>query len=108
MNRQQIMKIVRTAHRLTGLLLIPLVLLKLLTGFNMVGKLDLLIYEKASSIHLGAYIDIPLLFCFIFHGSLGILRMLLPGLKHKERGIFISLGMAALLSVSALVFLYLL
>jgi succinate dehydrogenase/fumarate reductase cytochrome b subunit len=107
MNTQQQMKWIRSAHRLTGLLLIPLLGLKLLTGFNMVGKFELLAYENAAGIHLGAYVDIPLLFCFFFHGALGILRLMWPRLKKKMSGFIISITAATLLFLIALTFLYL-
>ena len=106
MNTQQQMKWIRSVHRLTGLGLMPLLLLKLLTGFNMVGKFDLMPYENAAGIHLGAYIDIPLLFCFFFHGALGMLRLLWPRLKHKKPAFIISMTVAALLSAAAIAFLY--
>ena len=83
MKVQTAQRLVRFMHRLSGLLLIPLMLIKLLSGYGLVNKVTLFDYSAASKMHLSRWLDIPLLLFVIFHASFGVLRVLLPKIKNK-------------------------
>ena len=71
--------IIRLFHRWSGLLLILLIGLKILSGY---GLIDF--------VHVTVWVDIPLIFFFVFHASYGILKILMPRIKRKWQAFFIT------------------
>jgi len=106
MKAQDSVKTIRFIHRMSGLFLVPLMLLKLMSGFSMVNKLGLFQYETAAGIHLAVFIDIPLLLLFFFHAVYGILRILMPRLRNKQRAMLVSTGIAFVFFAIAMAFIY--
>lgn len=106
MELQAMMKNMRFMHRLSGLLLIPLILLKILSGYGLVDKIPFFQYATAVKYHVAQLIDIPLLLFFLMHGAFGVLRIILPKLKNKTRSIVITFLIAFLFFALAIAFLY--
>jgi len=66
---------IRVFHRWSGIALILLVGAKLLSGFSLSGSVTLFSERLASQLHYSRWIDIPLLFGFLFHAVYGIVKI---------------------------------
>jgi succinate dehydrogenase/fumarate reductase cytochrome b subunit len=98
---------VRVFHRWSGMALIVFVGLKILSGYVAAGNLAVFGQETANRIHYALWIDIPLLFLFIFHSFYGLFKILNPAFSGKQRPLFYLLTLtAAVLFVVAVIFIY--
>jgi len=66
--------IIRIFHRWSGLILILLVGLKILSGYRLIPFR-----------HVTVWVDIPLVFFFIFHASYGLLKIRMVRLQKKNQ-----------------------
>jgi succinate dehydrogenase/fumarate reductase cytochrome b subunit len=97
--------VIRHFHRWSGLLLILLVGAKLLSGFRLAGVIPFPAETAANRLHFSRWVDIPLVFCFVFHSTYGILKVLMSGgVKKKGRAFVIANAVA--LAVFALCVLF--
>lgn len=69
--------LVRRFHRWSGLLLIILVGLKMISGYSIAGNLSIFDPSVGFKIHYAKWVDVPLLFLFTFHALYGILKILM-------------------------------
>jgi succinate dehydrogenase/fumarate reductase cytochrome b subunit len=99
---------VRKFHRVTGLALIVVVALKILSGYAVTGRVRIWDSEGGSLIHLSKWIDAPLLFLFTFHSLYGIYKMLQPHVMNKALLFWILNAIGSVLFIGAIVGIYLL
>lgn len=66
---------VRSFHRWSGVLLILLIGLKMISGFNAAGQIQWMPVSLAYRLHYAVWIDIPLMFLFIAHAFYGLYKM---------------------------------
>jgi hypothetical protein len=88
--------LIRRFHRWSGLALILLVSLKLISGFRLAGAIGFPAEAAAGRMHFSAWVDAPLMFFFIFHAAYGILKILMPKISRKA-GAFLFASIAAFL-----------
>jgi len=86
--------IIRPAHQWTGILLIFFIGVKMLSGLNFTGAIDIFDVRTASWFHFSKWIDIPLLFLFCFHAAYGLLRLFIGKVQKKWLAFFIASGIA--------------
>ena len=73
--------------RFSGPLLLIMVGLKILSGYSLVGKIDGISW--LSGLHQNRFLDISLLFVFIFHSFYGLRLFLIDlGMVKKEKFLF--------------------
>lgn len=71
-------------HRWSGLFLIILVGTKMISGYTIAGNLSIFDPPVGYKIHYAKWVDIPLLFFFIFHALYGIFKILMTkGMTHR-------------------------
>ena len=98
---------VRLFHRWSGIFLILFVGLKILSGYVAAGNIEVLSQEMAYRIHYALWIDIPLLFLFIFHSLYGLFKIINPYVgKNKITVFWIITSLAIVLFLVALIFIY--
>jgi succinate dehydrogenase/fumarate reductase cytochrome b subunit len=98
---------VRIFHRWSGILLIVFVGLKIVSGYSVAGDIDVLGHETAERIHFASWVDIPLLFLFVFHSCYGLLKILRQYFSGKQNLLFyIMTSLAIVLFVLAVIFIY--
>jgi succinate dehydrogenase/fumarate reductase cytochrome b subunit len=99
--------VIRHFHRWSGLLLILLVSTKLLSGFRLVGAIPFPGETAANRLHFSPWVDIPLVFCFVFHSTYGILKVLMArGLQKKVRAFVIANAVALAIFASCVLFVF--
>jgi succinate dehydrogenase/fumarate reductase cytochrome b subunit len=98
---------VRFFHRWSGILLIVFVGLKIVSGYVAAGNLEVLNQETAYRIHYALWVDLPLLFLFIFHSCYGIFKILKQYFSRKQHLLFYIMTLLALvLFVLAVIVIY--
>jgi succinate dehydrogenase/fumarate reductase cytochrome b subunit len=99
--------LIRFIHRWTGILLIVLVGLKIISGYIITGNLSLLNQESGYKIHYAMWLDIPLVLIFTFHAAYGILKIYIPKSNEKKKKAFVITSVLALLVFAAsMIFIY--
>jgi succinate dehydrogenase/fumarate reductase cytochrome b subunit len=99
--------LIRNFHRWSGLALILLVADKLVSGFRMSGAIDFPGEAIANRMHFSPWIDVLLVFFFIFHAAYGVLKMLMSrGVRKKARAFVTVNAVAFLLFACYIVFVY--
>ncbi|MBN2103118.1 hypothetical protein JW835_03660 [bacterium] len=83
MKSAMLIRFVRSFHRLSGILLIVLVGIKMWTGFAMVGTIQWIPRSQAYLIHFAVWIDIPLLFLFIGHAVYGLFNIIKTKIENR-------------------------
>lgn len=97
----------RGFHQYSGLLLILLVGLKLFSGFEVHQKFGLLLGKQAMRWHTRAWIDLPLIFFFLFHASYGIFKIfMVRGMASRGRAFVFASLVPGLLFFLAIFFIY--
>jgi hypothetical protein len=90
--------VIRMFHRWSGLLLILLVGDKLISGLRLSGAIHFPGESAANWMHFSHWVDVPLIFLFIFHSTYGILKMLMSrGVQKKVRAFVIANAVALVL-----------
>jgi succinate dehydrogenase/fumarate reductase cytochrome b subunit len=89
-------KIVRLTHRWTGLFLIVLLTLKMLSGLSAAGKIGLMSPAWAYRIHYTPFLDVPLILAGLVHALYGIYKIIQGWFSRKDI-LFIVINTAALL-----------
>ncbi len=98
---------VRIFHRWSGMFLIVFVGLKILSGYVAAGNLGFLNQETAYHIHYALWVDLPLLFLFIFHSFYGLFKILNQYYSSKQRLLFnIITLLAMVLFILGVIFIY--
>lgn len=98
---------VRNFHKYSGLLLILLVSLKLLTGFETQQKLGLLPGVLALRWHTRLWIDLPLTALFLFHASYGLFKIfLVRGIVNRARAFAFANVVPGLILLLLLIFMF--
>ena len=77
------MRFIRVFHRWSGVLLIFIVGLKIVSGLSAAGQIMLLPVSGAYSLHLSAFLDTPLLFLFYFHALYGLFKIFQGKIQKK-------------------------
>ena len=109
MEKKSILVFIRTFHRWSGILLILTVSLKILSGYAINGFLSFFSQSSGYKIHYARWIDIPLIFLFIFHASYGILKIVIPKNNKKNQTVFLITNCVAMvLFLTAMLFIYIL
>jgi len=99
-------QIVRNFHRWSGILLIFLVGIKILTGFNAAGNISLLSVSLAYQLHYAVLIDVSLLFFFISHAVYGLFKMVSGKSANKIKLFWLMTAAIFVLFIFAVVFIY--
>jgi succinate dehydrogenase/fumarate reductase cytochrome b subunit len=99
---------VRKFHRVSGLALIVVVALKILSGYAVTGRLAFWNPEQATLIHTAKLIDVPLVFLFIFHSLYGIYKILQPRFLNKAVLFWTLNAAGCVLFIGAIVGIYIL
>jgi len=99
--------LIRHFHRWSGLTLILLVAAKLISGFRLSGAIGFPSEAIANSMHFSHWVDIPLVFFFLFHAAYGVLKVLMArGVQKKVRAFVIANAIAFIIFVSCIVFVF--
>lgn len=101
-------KFIWNFHRISGIGLIILISLKILTGFSMIGKITIMDSSLSHSIHVNPWLDIPILFLFIFHALYGLFKIfsrIMERDKHKMLFFILNL-LGIIILASSLVLIY--
>ena len=81
-------------HRISGIILIVLVGIKILSGYSLTGEID---WAGIDDFHTSRIVDVSILFLFIYHALYGIRTVLIDlGIK-KVRLLFWLFTLSALL-----------
>jgi succinate dehydrogenase/fumarate reductase cytochrome b subunit len=99
--------LIRIFHRWSGLLLIIFVSLKLLSGFIIAGDLDILNLSTGYRIHYAKFVDIPLIFFFIFHALYGILKIIMSrGIRNKMMAFTVTTIFGIVIFIISVIYIY--
>ncbi len=98
---------IRLFHRWSGIALMLLVTVKLLTGFRLTGAIGFPAQALAGRLHFSDLVDAPLMFFFIFHASYGLLKILMPKITRKARAFLFTNIVASLVFLTGIAFIYL-
>jgi succinate dehydrogenase/fumarate reductase cytochrome b subunit len=99
--------LIRHFHRWSGLTLILLVAIKLISGFRLSGAIGFPSEAIANPMHFSHWVDVPLVFFFLFHSAYGVLKVLMAGgVQKKVRAFVIANAIAFFLFVSCIVVIY--
>lgn len=97
---------VRIFHRWSGLFLILFVGLKIVSGYVAAGEMEIFSQKTAYRIHFADWIDVPLLFLFIFHSLYGLFKIINQYLSKGRTTVFwLITSLAAVLFLVALIFI---
>ncbi|MBN1895315.1 hypothetical protein JW906_12510 [bacterium] len=96
---------IRVFHRWSGIILILLVGAKILSGFSLAGSVSLFSERLASQLHFSRWVDIPLLFGFLFHAVYGIVKIASARMSRKALFFWIMSVLGLLLFIASLFFL---
>jgi succinate dehydrogenase/fumarate reductase cytochrome b subunit len=80
-------------HRISGLVLIVLIGIKIISGYAFIGEIDA---PSAEFLHSNKTIDIFIIFLFTFHSLYGLRTLLIDVGVKSERALFWSFSGAAL------------
>jgi succinate dehydrogenase/fumarate reductase cytochrome b subunit len=106
MNKLKPAEWIQLFHRWSGLCLILLIGIKLLSGFVLSGKIQLLNEKSASWMHFSKWVDLPLLFFFLFHAAYGVLKIAMSkGIQNKDRALILTNVIAGVLFLFMLILL---
>jgi len=95
-------------HRWSGLLLIIFMALKILSGYSAAGLLPVFSIRTGSMIHYAIWVDIPLLFLFLYHAVYGILKIVTKfNTRNKPSVFWLTTLVATFLFVVFVVLIYL-
>jgi succinate dehydrogenase/fumarate reductase cytochrome b subunit len=107
MQPAQTVRWIQKLHRISGISLIIFITLKLLSGNAIAGFLNIFTQKTAYLIHYAKWIDIPLVFLFIFHSLFGLLKISFSSIvKNKVKGFYITLIIGCVLFILYILFVY--
>ena len=72
-------------HRISGVILIVLMVIKIITGYGILGHFGYENIEPLRKLHNNAFMNVPLLLLFIYHGIYGFRTILIDlGLRREK------------------------
>ena len=72
-------------HRISGLILIALMVIKIITGYGILGHLGYENIEPLRKFHRNPFVEVPLFLLFIYHAIYGIRTALIDlGLRREK------------------------
>ena len=72
-------------HRISGLILIALMVIKIITGYGILGRLGYENIEPMRSFHRNPFVEVPLFLLFIYHAIYGLRTTLIDlGLRREK------------------------
>jgi hypothetical protein len=83
-------QIIRPVHRWSGLLLILLVGMKMVSGLRLTGAAPFPGEAAARWMHFSRWVDVPLVLLFSVHAAYGVLRLRMAVLRNKVRAFTIA------------------
>jgi len=86
---------IRHFHRWSGFALILLVAIKIISGFRLSGAFGFPGEAAANRMHFSGWVDVPLLFFFIFHSTYGILKVWMSRGSSRKARAFVIANIAA-------------
>jgi succinate dehydrogenase/fumarate reductase cytochrome b subunit len=97
--------LIRHFHRWSGFALILLVAAKLISGFRLAGAIGFPGEAAANRMHFARWVDVPLVFFFVFHAAYGILKAIMArGIQKKVRAFTAATAAALLIFAAYLLF----
>jgi succinate dehydrogenase/fumarate reductase cytochrome b subunit len=100
------MRFIRVFHRWSGISLILIVALKILSGLSAAGRIMFLPVSRAYALHLTAWLDVPLLLLFYFHALYGLYKIMQGKIQKKVLLFWCANIIGLLLFVWSIVFIY--
>ena len=98
---------IQSFHKWSGIFLVLFVTLKIISGYIISGALAPFDISKAYLIHYAKWVDIPLLFLFIFHAIYGILKGVTKFRTRNKPSVFwLTTLLATVLFTIMIVFIY--
>lgn len=99
---------INTFHKWSGLLLILFIALKILSGYAVYGMPSIFSRSTGGAIHFARWVDIPLLFLFIYHAVYGVLKVFTKfNTRNKPVVFWLTTLVATFLFVILVLFVYL-
>jgi hypothetical protein len=87
-------QIIRHVHRWSGVALILLVGMKMLSGFRLAGLSPFPGEAAARWMHFSRWVDVPLLLLFSVHASYGVLRIRMSRIRRKVPAFMVASAVA--------------
>lgn len=106
MKTGQSARIVRAFQKWTGLALIFLVGVKLVSGLALAGAVEFVGDRFAGQLHFSNWVDAPLFVAFSFHAFYGLHSAFRRSLRRPDAAFIAASVLAVLLSVFGLIILY--
>ena len=100
-------RFIRVFHRWSGVLLIFIVGIKIVTGLNAAGQILMLPRAGSHSLHLSASLDVPLLFLFYFHSLYGLFKIFQSKIQKKVMIFWCTNAVGILLFIWSVLVIYL-
>ncbi len=93
-------------HRVSGLILIALLVTKILTGFALSGRWGEDLAETCTLIHRSPFVDVPLLFMFSLHAMYGLRTIIVDlGARKREKLLFWAASAGGIAAAGAITYL---
>jgi hypothetical protein len=100
------MRFIRVFHRWSGISLILIISLKILSGLSAAGRIMTIPVSQAYALHFAAWLDVPLLLLFYFHALYGLFKIIQGKIQNKVLLFWCTNIIGVLLFVWSILFIY--